>query len=172
MRERRGRPLTRPALRFSLGALALLTLVVGAAPLFWPVSPAYSMPFADCPSGTMMVQPGRARACVELAVTEAQRERGLMFRAQLGLDTGMLFVFPEAGLHRMWMKDTWIPLSVAFIDDQGTILNIEDMNPRSLEPHGASQPARYALEMEQGWFARRNLMAGSRVTHLPPPVAE
>lgn len=142
--------------------LLLVLLAARAAPLA-------AMPFAPCPTGTLTLLAGKARACAELALSEAQRERGLMFRDSLPADGGMLFVFPQADLHRMWMKNTLIGLSVAFIDEQGVILNIEDMQPNTLDPHGARAPARYALEMPLGWFQRRNLRPGMPVDGLPHP---
>jgi len=100
---------------------------------------------------------------VEVASTEPARARGLMGRRGLGENEGMLFVFPTSDRHCMWMKDTRIPLSVAFVDDAGRITNIEDMKPRTLTPHCATVPARFAVEVNQGWFARRGLKAGERM---------
>ena len=84
----------------------------------------------------------------------------------------MLFVFPDASRHAMWMKNTFIPLSVAFIDEQGVITNIEDMKPHTEDAHPATRPARYALEMNLGWFAKRGIKAGAKIDGLdkaPPP---
>lgn len=99
----------------------------------------------------------------EVADNEPSRARGLMFRRSLGQNQGMLFVFEEAAVHCMWMKNTLIPLSVAFLDDRGTITNIERMQPQTEDAHCAVRPARYALEMEQGWFARRGIRAGFKL---------
>jgi uncharacterized membrane protein (UPF0127 family) len=82
-------------------------------------------------------------------------------------NAGMLFIFDEAGEQCMWMKNTLIPLSVAFIDDAGTIVNIEDMAPQTLDSHCARRPARYALEMNRGWFAARGIKPGSRLRGIP-----
>ena len=99
----------------------------------------------------------------ELADTFATRMQGLMHREKLGQNAGMLFVFEEAGIHCMWMKNTLIPLSVAFLDDSGAIINIADMRPRTEETHCAAHPARYALEMTRGWFAERGIKPGARL---------
>ena len=105
---------------------------------------------------------------VELALQEEQRMQGLMYRKALGKDDGMLFVFDEPAYHSMWMKNTLIPLSVAFIDANGRILNILDMQPQTLDTHTAAGPARYAIETNIGWFERNKVQAGDRVTGLPP----
>jgi uncharacterized membrane protein (UPF0127 family) len=104
---------------------------------------------------------------VEVALTEEQRNEGLMFRKSLGRDDGMLFVFDEPGYYAMWMKNTLIPLSVAFVDGNGVILNILDMEPQTLDSHGAAGPAIYAIETNVGWFATHKVKAGDKVTGLP-----
>lgn len=104
---------------------------------------------------------------VEVAATVEQRMQGLMFRTKLGADDGMLFVFDEPAYHAMWMKNTPLPLSVAFVDGEGRILNILDMEPQTLDQHAAAGPARYAIETNKGWFARRGIKAGDRVSGLP-----
>lgn len=99
----------------------------------------------------------------ELAADMATRSRGLMFRKSLAPNTGMVFVFDDASQHCMWMKNTLIPLSVAFIDQAGIIINIEDMAPQTEDTHCAKRPARYALEMDRGWFASRGIKPGTRL---------
>jgi len=103
----------------------------------------------------------------EVAATDASRTRGLMFRHALAPNHGMLFVFEHKAVHCMWMRNTLIPLSVAFVDDDGTIVNIQDMQPHDERSHCARQPVRYALEMTQGWFAQKGLGAGGRLGRLP-----
>lgn len=103
----------------------------------------------------------------EIAATPDERARGLMFREKLGRNDGMLFLFDEPAYHTIWMKNTLIPLSVAFLDGEGRILNIEDMQPRTLEPHVAQGPARFAIETNLGWFAERRIKPGDKVTGLP-----
>jgi uncharacterized membrane protein (UPF0127 family) len=89
-----------------------------------------------------------------------------MFRRQLGENSGMVFVYESEGRWAMWMKNTYVPLSVAFIDRNGRILNIEDMQPLTLDSHQSAGPAKYALEMNQGWFAKRGIQPGARVEGL------
>lgn len=115
---------------------------------------------------------GQHRIIAETAATDPARALGLMHRKQpLGENRGMLFVFDAPGFHAMWMKNTYIPLSVAFIDERGIILNIADMAPLTTTAHGAAGFARYALEMNQGWFASRGIKAGAKVEGLEPPAA-
>jgi uncharacterized membrane protein (UPF0127 family) len=123
--------------------------------------------FADAALKTIRVKVGPHPLAVEVAATEDERERGLMFRAKLGRDAGMLFVFDDPGYYAMWMKNTLIPLSVAFIDADGAILNIVDMEPQTLDSHAAAGPAVYAIETNKGWFAAHKVKAGDKVTGLP-----
>jgi len=94
---------------------------------------------------------------VEIATDDATRTRGLMFRQQMAASNGMLFVFREAHVQCFWMRNTFIPLSVAFLDDDGVIVNIADMRPLDETSHCSAQPVRYVLEMNQGWFAQRGI---------------
>ena len=103
----------------------------------------------------------------EVAATEADRQVGLMNRTQLGLNEGMIFDFQAPAMVCMWMKNTLVPLSVAFMDADGTIVNIEDMQPQTQDAHCTKKPARYALEMNQGWFKQKNLKPGTKVGGLP-----
>lgn len=108
----------------------------------------------------------------EVASTFESRTTGLMHRKSLGANNGMLFVFPEVGPHCMWMKNTYVPLSVAFIDEQHTIVSIHDMQPQTEDSHCAAKPARYALEVNQGWFAAKGVKPGAKISGLdkaPPP---
>lgn len=101
-----------------------------------------------------------------VAATSAERKFGLMNRKSLGENEGMLFVFPSEGHHAMWMKNTLIPLGVAFIDAKGVIVNIAEMAPLTLEQHAAQRPAQYALEMNAGWFRDRGIKAGDTISGL------
>jgi len=100
---------------------------------------------------------------VEVAYTEATRMQGLMHRRMLPESRGMLFVFREPALHGMWMMNTYVPLSVAFLDERGIIINIADMEPHTRVTHSAARPAKYALEVNRGWFAKRGIKPGMRV---------
>jgi uncharacterized membrane protein (UPF0127 family) len=122
---------------------------------------------ADAAFGSATVKVGSHPLKVEVARTEAQRSQGLMFRRKLGPDEGMLFIFDDPGYYAMWMKNTLIPLSVAFIDGNGVILNVVDMEPQTLDSHAAAGPALYAIETNRGWFAAHKLGAGDKVTGLP-----
>ena len=104
---------------------------------------------------------------VEVAADDAARSRGLMHRKSLDSNAGMLFLFEHRSVHCMWMKNTLIPLSVAFLDEQGTIINIADMQPHDETSHCATRPARYALEMNRGWFAARGIKPGMRLGGIP-----
>jgi uncharacterized protein len=109
----------------------------------------------------------------ELANTPETRRKGLMFRTRLGESSGMIFVFPREQRISMWMKNTPTALSVAFIDADGRILNIENMQPHSEQSHSSSGPARFALEMNQGWFKKRGIRPGDEVVgldQLPAPA--
>ena len=102
----------------------------------------------------------------EVAFTFENRSQGLMFRESLGPNEGMLFVFPQVEKHCMWMKNTLIPLSVAFLDDKGGIVSISEMQPQTETSHCASAPAQFALEMTRGWFAQKGLKAGAKIQGL------
>jgi len=109
----------------------------------------------------------------EVAVTEQARLRGLMFRDNLAENSGMLFAYPRAEVSAMWMKNTKIALSVAFIDSSGRILNIAEMEPFSEEPHASAGAAAYALEMNRDWFRKKGIKAGDRVEGLKKlPLAQ
>jgi uncharacterized membrane protein (UPF0127 family) len=118
------------------------------------------------PLPTVQVTAGMYVVRAELAADFATRMQGLMHRKSLAPNAGMLFVFDELAGHCMWMKNTYIPLSVAFIDPAGVITNIADMTPHSEESHCAARPALFALEMERGWFAKRGIKAGMKLGGL------
>lgn len=103
----------------------------------------------------------------ELALTPEQQQIGMMFRREMGANEAMLFVEETPGVRCFWMRNTLIPLSIAFIADDGTVVNIADMKPQSDESHCSSKPVRYALEMNVGWFAKRGIKAGSRIRGGP-----
>ena len=108
----------------------------------------------------------------EVASTDPERAQGLMHRRMLPENRGMLFVYPRVEQHGMWMMNTYLPLSVAFLDAEGTILNIEDMTPHTRDAHAAVKPAKYALEANRGWFAKRGIKPGTKVEGLgaAPPA--
>jgi uncharacterized protein len=103
----------------------------------------------------------------ELALTPEQQATGMMFRTQMGTNEGMLFVNDDAGLRCFWMRNTLLPLSIAFVADDGRIVNIAEMAPRSDKSHCAAEPVRFALEMNQGWFAKRGIKPGTKIAGKP-----
>jgi uncharacterized membrane protein (UPF0127 family) len=118
------------------------------------------------PLPTVQLRAGMHLIRAEVAADYETRGRGLMFRKSLAQNAGMVFRFDQPAIHCMWMKNTYLPLSVAFLDEKGTIINIADMQPHSEQSHCAAQPALYALEMARGWFAERGIKPGSRLAGL------
>jgi uncharacterized membrane protein (UPF0127 family) len=106
---------------------------------------------------------------VEVVRTEGEKARGLMFRDKLGADEGMLFVYEEEEFLTFWMKNTPLPLSIAFIDRKGKIVDIQDMEPFSLRTHTSARPARYALEMNRNWFQKNGIKVGD-LANMPPAL--
>ena len=108
----------------------------------------------------------------EVAYTDPARMQGLMHRRILPEDRGMLFVFPDVARHAMWMMNTYIPLSVAFLDENGAIINIADMEPHTRDNHPATKPAKYALEVNLGWFKKNGIKPGAKVEGIEraPPA--
>jgi len=108
----------------------------------------------------------------EVANTFETRARGLMYRESLGGNQGMLFVFPQLERHCMWMKNTPLALSVAFLDERGEVISISEMEPHTENSHCAARPAKFALEMSKGWFQSKGIRAGGKLSgleHAPPP---
>jgi uncharacterized membrane protein (UPF0127 family) len=109
---------------------------------------------------------GMHRIEAEVAATADSRQTGMMMRTVMPPQRGMLFVFPELAKHCMWMRNTLLPLSVAFLDERGSIINVEDMQPKTEINHCASKPARYALEMNLGWFKTRGMGTGLTIAGI------
>lgn len=114
----------------------------------------------------MELSAGFHRIEAEVAATDQNRQLGLMNRKAMPTQRGMLFVFTQDNTHCMWMRNTLLPLSVAFMDGDGKIINIEDMQPQTEDNHCARRPARYALEMNLGWFAQRGIKPGVKLGGL------
>jgi Uncharacterized conserved protein len=131
--------------------------------------PFSSVAAVESASGFSVVnlQIGEHAVKAELARTEDQRTKGLMFRKHLNKNSGMLFDFGAPARACMWMKNTYIPLSVAFIDQDGIIVNIEDMEPHTTTSHCSSGWVGYALEMNQGWFGAKKIGPGSKIEGIP-----
>jgi len=128
------------------------------------VHPAAAQP----PLPTVTLRVGGHAVRAEYAATPETLSEGLMHRTALAADAGMLFELGEPDIHCFWMKNTLIPLSIAFIDRDGRIVDIQDMRPQSLDPHCPPAPVTRALEMNQGWFARAGVRPGDRVTRQGP----
>lgn len=152
--KRKSRTQRARAYRTRGAAVAGLLLWYGLA---WPQQP--GLPVIKLSAGIHVIQ-------AEVANTTATRSQGLMRRKSMAQSAGMLFLFDESAGQCMWMKNTLIPLSVAFIDERGLIVNIADMQPLDETTHCASRPARYALEMNQGWFKKRGIVSGTPIQGL------
>ena len=134
-------------------------IVFLCATLFPCASVLAQMPGIDLTAGFYRIE-------AEVAADQANRMQGLMNRRAMAANHGMLFVFPELERHCMWMRNTILPLSVAFLDERGRILNIEDMQPQTETSHCAAGPARFALEMNHGWFDAKGIRAGQAIGGL------
>ncbi len=119
--------------------------------------------------GTTELAAGMRLIKAEVAASEAERQQGLMHREKMEPNSGMVFVFGQPAGQCMWMKNTRLPLSVAFIDEAGKIVNIEDMQPQTLDNHCSTKgvPVKYALEMNLGWFKKHNIKPGTTIQGLP-----
>ncbi len=147
-----------PTLLRMLGALALGLAFVQTAPA--QESPQLNLPRLKLSAGMHQID-------AQVAQTPAQRQIGLMHRREMPQHEGMLFVFEQPATQCFWMKNTLLPLTAAFIADDGTIVNLADMKPQTEDSHCSSKPVRFVLEMNQGWFGKKNLKAGSRLAGAP-----
>ena len=139
----------------------LLSLVLAWCPLAQAQSgPQPRLRTIDLTAGIHVIK-------TELAITPEQQQTGMMFRREMGTSEGMLFVNDEPGVRCFWMRNTLVPLTIAFIADDGTIVNLADMDAQSEQSHCSARPVRYALEMNRGWFAKRGLKAGVRLQGQP-----
>lgn len=136
-----------------------LALVVGLFAATAQAQPQPQLPVVQLTAGMYLVR-------AEVAADFGSRMQGLMFRDSLGQNAGMLFVFDEPAVQCMWMKNTLIPLSVAFVDGDGRIVNIADMKPQTEQSHCAAKPVLFALEMAKGWFAQRGIKPGMKLGGL------
>jgi uncharacterized membrane protein (UPF0127 family) len=150
------KPFALPSLVLTL-ALSLPGAFAPAAALA-PTEAQATLPIVTLKAGIHVIR-------AELADNARTRQLGLMHRESLAPNHGMLFVFERKGGHCFWMRNTLIPLSIAFLDDDGTIVNIVDMAPHSEESHCPERAVRFALEMDAGWFEKRGLGAGSKLVN-------
>lgn len=141
-----------------LSLTCLLGSLMGSA---WAQEgPQLQLPRTTLKAGMHLIQ-------AQVASTPEQRATGLMHRKDMPVNEGMLFVFEQPAGQCFWMKNTLLPLTAAFIADDGRIVNLADMKPQSLDSHCSAQPVRYVLEMNQGWFAKRGIQAGAKISGLP-----
>jgi uncharacterized membrane protein (UPF0127 family) len=141
-----------------LGSALALCLAFGSA---WAQSA--PQPKLD----TVMLGAGMHNIRAEVARTPLQTQTGMMFRTEMAQHEGMLFVFDGPERRCFWMKNTLLPLSIAFIADDGRIVNLADMQPQSEQSHCSAEPVRFALEMNQGWFAKRGIKPGFKLKGPP-----
>ncbi len=138
-------------------------LAVGTLLALLSLSPwAQDAPQMNLP--VVQLQAGMHNIRAQVASTGEQRSTGLMHRREMPQHEGMLFVFEQPSQQCFWMKNTLLPLSIAFVADDGTVVNIDEMKPQSLESHCSAKPVRYVLEMNQGWFVKRGIKAGFKLT--------
>ena len=140
-------------------------LLAGAVLLACCATWAQPTPQMDLPHVTM--QAGMYRIDAQVAMNERQREIGLMFRTEMPQPEGMLFVFELPAVQCFWMKNTVLPLTAAFVAEDGRIVNLADMKPQTTDSHCSTEPVRFVLEMNQGWFARKGIKAGFKLTGRP-----
>ena len=148
-----------PDMKLFAPTVMVLALVTGIS------AQAQSTPQMDLPR--TQITAGMYLINAQVAATPQQRSTGLMFRQQMPQGEGMLFVFEQPSQQCFWMKNTPLPLTAAFVADDGSIVNLVDMKPLSTESHCSSKPVRYVLEMNQGWFGKKGLKAGSKLAGPP-----
>lgn len=138
--------------------------------VLWAIAAAQAQETAQPPLPTIKLTVGGKMITAEVADDAPERTAGLMFREKLAPDSGMLFVMPRPERASFWMKNTILPLSVAYINQYGLILEIHDLEPHNEKPvSSAFETIAFALEMEQGWFGKKGILPGDRISGLPPP---
>ena len=138
--------------------------------LFFAILPVRAQEAAQPSLPALTLRLGSHSITAEVADDDAKRTCGLMFRESLATDAGMLFVMPSVGPVGFWMKNTKLPLSIAYIDPQGTIVEIHDLEPHNEKVVRSAFPRiAYALEMARGWFSKNNVWPGEQIAGLPAP---
>lgn len=151
-----------PGTVFFRGAFKGLTQMLAVAALFVPLGasaqdgPQMNLQRVKLSAGMHLIE-------AQVALTPEQRQIGLMFRKEMPQQEGMIFIFEQPAQQCFWMKNTLLPLTAAFVADDGTIVNLADMKPQTTDPHCSAQPVRFVLEMNKGWFARKRIKAGSKL---------
>ena len=137
-----------------------LIALAGTAPAAAQGQPQMNLPRIEITAGMHRIE-------AQVAASPQERQTGLMHRKEMPAHEGMLFVFEQPATQCFWMKNTLLPLTAAFVADDGTIVNLADMKPMSEDSHCSAKPVRYVLEMNQGWFARRGIKAGAQLSGAP-----
>lgn len=150
---------TQPAMKSLSSILAVLLLALAGQ--------AHSQDAPQLDLRRIKLTAGMYQIDAQVALTHEQRATGLMFRREMPQHEGMLFVFEQPAGQCFWMKNTLLPLTAAFVADDGTIVNLADMKPQTTDSHCSAQPVRYVLEMNQGWFAKRGIKAGTKLGGQP-----
>ncbi len=146
--------------RSIMALLGLLSAVSAMA----QEGPQPRLPVVELTAGMYVIQ-------AEVAQTMNEQSIGLMYRRTMGVNEGMLFIYDSPQIRCFWMRNTPLPLTIAFIADDGSIVNLKDMQPETEKSHCATKPVRYALEMNQGWFEKRGLKSGFKLRGIPPAPA-
>jgi uncharacterized membrane protein (UPF0127 family) len=144
------------AVAMGMAGLGLASSALAQTPTNIAGQPQLNLPRIQLQAGMHLID-------AQVASLPAQRNTGLMWRQSMPTNEGMLFVFEQPAVQCFWMQNTLLPLTAAFVADDGTIVNLADMQPLSTQSHCSTAPVRYVLEMHQGWFAQRGLQAGSRL---------
>ena len=148
----------------TLRAFAASAIAVAVA---WVSSAAWALEGPQMNLQRVELTAGMHRIDAQVAIEPQQRQIGLMHRQEMPAHEGMLFVFERASEQCFWMKNTLLPLTAAFVSDDGTIVNLVDMKPQTLDSHCSAKPVRYVLEMNKGWFAQKGIKAGSKLAGAP-----
>jgi uncharacterized protein len=147
-------------MKFLAAALASLVIAATALPAAAQDQPQMQLPRVTLSAGMHQID-------AQVAQTFDQRMTGLMFRKEMPQHEGMLFVFEEPTVQCFWMRNTFLPLTAAFIADDGTVVNLADMKPLALDSHCSAKPVRFVLEMNQGWFAKKGIKPGMKLSGQP-----
>ncbi|WP_091569522.1 DUF192 domain-containing protein [Oryzisolibacter propanilivorax] len=150
----------RSPLFFPSRALAMTALGLACSLASAQEAPQLGLPRVELTAGMHRIE-------AQVARSPSERQVGLMLRRDMPAHEGMLFVFEQPGVQCFWMKNTLLPLTAAFVADDGTIVNLADMQPQTEDSHCSAKPVRYVLEMNRGWFQQRGLKAGARLAGVP-----
>ncbi|MES2632716.1 MAG: DUF192 domain-containing protein [Pseudomonadota bacterium] len=144
----------------ALSFVAALAASIALSPALAQEGPQMNLPRVKLSAGMHQIE-------AQVAQTNEQRQTGLMHRREMPQHEGMLFIFEQPTQQCFWMKNTLLPLAIAFVADDGTIVNIDEMKPQTLDSHCSTKPVRYVLEMNTGWFGKRGIKAGAKLAGEP-----